>query len=132
MKKVIFLVIGVGFFMFGSLVFSACAQNSPVAVVQNIDSKTFLNKMKEKNAIILDVRTPEEYAAGHIPNSVLIDYSAPDFKSKIEKLDKSKNYLVYCAAGGRSARASNVMVSGNFKSVYNLTGGFSQWNGPKE
>lgn len=121
-----------GIFMLGSFVFTACAQNTQAVDVKNIDSKEFMIKMKEKNTIILDVRTPEEYAAGHIPNSILIDFSAPDFKTRINKQDKSKKYLVYCAAGGRSARASQQMVNEKFKDVSNLLGGFSQWNGPKE
>lgn len=132
MKKRVSVLFMSGFMVLGSVMFTACAQSSVSTSVQNIDSKAFMTKMKEKNTIILDVRTPEEYKSGHIPNSVLIDYSAPDFKTKLDKLDKSKTYLVYCAAGGRSARAANQMVGGSFKSVYNLTGGFSQWNGPKE
>jgi rhodanese-related sulfurtransferase len=76
---------------------------------------------------IIDVRTPEEYAAGHIPGALNRDYSSPAFKDDINDFDKDKIYLVYCQGGGRSAAASKVMVELGFKYIYNITGGFSAW-----
>lgn len=150
MKKRILSVIMLSFlFMGGTLVFSGCAQNAPTqdagnttaqsagapvasASVQDINAATFIEKMKEPNTVILDVRTPEEYSSGHIPNAVLIDFTAPDFNTKIQDLDKSKTYLVYCAAGARSKAAGREMVKNNFQSVYNMLGGFMNYNGPSE
>ena len=77
--------------------------------------------------MVLDVRTREEYAAGHIPGAVNIDVNAPDFQEKISKLDKNKTYLVHCAAGVRSARACDRMSRLDFSKLYNLGGGFRAW-----
>lgn len=84
----------------------------------------------DKNAVVLDVRTPEEVALGIIPYAIVIDiYKGQGFISEIEKLDKSKTYYVYCKAGGRSAQACSVMNQLGFKDTYNLIGGFSKWKG---
>ena len=79
------------------------------------------------NFIILDVRTPEEYASGHLPFSINRDISSTSFRGDIEKFDKDKMYLVYCSTGVRSAAASKIMVEFGFKYIYNMTGGFSAW-----
>lgn len=79
------------------------------------------------NSVVLDVRTPEEFAKGHIPGAKLIDFKAADFTAQIEKLDKSKRYLVHCAAGGRSAKAAEQMVKLGFPNVVNLDGGMKAW-----
>jgi len=79
------------------------------------------------NFIIIDVRTPEEYAAGHIENSVNIDYNSASFQEEIEKLDKNKTYLVYCRTGVRSTAASYTLVQSGFTSVYHINGGLVDW-----
>jgi len=76
---------------------------------------------------IIDVRTPQEYAAGHIPNAVNIDFNAADFKENLSVLDKNVNYIVYCRTGMRSAAASKVMAELGFKYINNMIGGFSDW-----
>ena len=72
------------------------------------------------NLVILDVRTREEYLAGNIPNSINIDVLSQDFKSKIDMLDKNKEYLIYCRSGNRSAIASSIMSTNGFLNIYNL------------
>ncbi|WP_373516160.1 rhodanese-like domain-containing protein [Pricia sp.] len=85
---------------------------------------------KDENAFILDVRTPEELEGGHIPNAVNIDfYLGQDFLNEVEKLDKGKNYYVYCRSGNRSGQACVIMNSVGFKNAYNLEGGFMNWEG---
>ena len=69
---------------------------------------------------MLDVRTAEEYSAGNIPNSINVDVLSPDFKSKIDLLDKNKEYLVYCRSGNRAAIASSIMATNGFVKIYNL------------
>lgn len=84
----------------------------------------------DKNAVILDVRTKEECDEGIIPNAIMIDiYKGHDFIKEIEELDKTKNYYVYCKAGGRSAQACGIMKQIGFGITYNLIGGFSEWDG---
>lgn len=86
--------------------------------------------LQDSNAAILDVRTPEECNEGIIPNAIQIDiYKGQGFIYKLEELDKSKNYYVYCKAGGRSAQACNIMNQLGFENTYNLIGGMMQWNG---
>lgn len=84
----------------------------------------------DNNAVIIDVRTPEEWSEGIIPNAQMIDiYEGPGFIYKLDELDKSKNYYVYCKAGGRSAQACQIMQQLGFENTYNLMGGFMQWQG---
>jgi len=85
---------------------------------------------KDDNALILDVRTPEEVEEGYIPNSTNIDiYLGQDFLTELEKLDKSKNYYVYCRSGNRSGQACAIMNSIGFENTYNLEDGFMNWEG---
>ncbi|MCQ0110235.1 Rhodanese-related sulfurtransferase [Zhouia amylolytica] len=85
---------------------------------------------KDDNAVILDVRTDEEVEDGYIPNSVHIDiYMGQGFIDEVEKLDKSKNYYVYCRSGNRSGQACTLMGQLGFESTYNLLGGFNEWEG---
>lgn len=84
----------------------------------------------DTNAVVLDVRTDAEVAEGIIPNAVHIDiYKGQGFLEEVEKLDKRKNYYVYCKSGGRSAQACAVMNQLGFEQTYNLVGGFSEWTG---
>jgi len=84
----------------------------------------------DSNAVILDVRTAEEQAMGIIPEAICIDiYNTEEFIDELEKLDKSKNYYVYCKAGGRSANACQIMDQMGFAQTYNLLGGVSLWSG---
>lgn len=93
-----------------------------------LDPKAFKEKLSaESGVIVLDVRTPDEASKGIIPGAVIMDFNAPDFKSKIAKLDKTKTYLVYCKVGGRSAKAVNLMASDGIKNVFHLDGGYDAW-----
>lgn len=85
----------------------------------------------DDNAVILDVRTEDECNDGIIPNAINIDiYKGQGFIYQVDELDKSKNYYVYCKAGGRSAQACSIMNQMGFETTYNLMGGFSEWEGP--
>lgn len=87
----------------------------------NINLKKALNIMsKSTNLVLLDVRTPEEYMSGSVPNSINIDVMDTDFKTKIDILDKNKEYIVYCRSGNRSTIASSIMATNGFLHVYNL------------
>lgn len=87
----------------------------------------------DNNAVILDVRTDDEVEDGKIPNAIHIDiYRGQDFISELEKLDKSKNYYVYCRSGNRSGQACKIMNQLGFANAYNLVGGMLQWEGDIE
>lgn len=88
---------------------------------------------KDDNAIILDVRTEDEFNDGYIPNAINIDiYKGQGFIYKLDELDKSKNFYVYCKAGGRSLQACKIMNQMGFENTYNLLGGFMEWKGEVE
>jgi rhodanese-related sulfurtransferase len=77
--------------------------------------------------VILDVRTPSEFAAGHIEGAIMIDFNASNFSTEVGKLDKDKTYLVYCRTSNRSGQAVNVMKDLGFKEVYDMDGGIVAW-----
>jgi rhodanese-related sulfurtransferase len=97
----------------------------------DLSQKDWTKQLQEdNNSVVLDVRTQEEVDLGIIPNALHIDiYKGQGFIYELEELDKTKNYYVYCKAGGRSAQACAVMNQLGFANAYNLVGGFSEWQG---
>lgn len=97
----------------------------------DLNQQDWYNQYKQdENGVILDVRTPEEYTEGFIENAINIDiYKGQGFVYEIDALDKTKNYYVYCKAGGRSAQACNIMNQLGIEHAYNLEGGVMQWQG---
>ncbi len=89
-------------------------------------SPTELNKVN-KDILLIDVRTPGEYASGHLENSVNIDYKADNFKELIAALDTNQDVYVYCKVGGRSNNSAKMMEKMGFKKIYDLEGGILQW-----
>lgn len=84
----------------------------------------------DDNAKILDVRTEEEFIEGYIPDATNIDiYKGQGFIDRINELDKSKSYYVYCRSGARSAQACALMEQQGFENAYNLMGGITEWEG---
>ena len=81
----------------------------------------------DKSHVILDVRTPAEFARGHIAGAVNIDYRADDFADKVSELDKDKTYLIYCGSGMRSTGACEKLGKISFPHLYNLDGGITRW-----
>ena len=77
--------------------------------------------------VIIDVRTPEEFAQGHIETAGNLDYHSETFRDELNNLDKDKTYLVYCGSGGRSAGALAIMEELGFMEAYNMLDGISQW-----
>lgn len=76
---------------------------------------------------VLDVRTPAEFASGHIKGAKNISSADPDFAAKVAALDKSQPVILHCAAGGRSAKVLPKVEAQNFPSVLHLDGGFNAW-----
>jgi rhodanese-related sulfurtransferase len=100
----------------------------------NLEQKEWWSQfLNDEHGIIIDVRTEDEFESGKIPGALNIDiYKGQGFIYRVEELDKSKNFYVYCAAGVRSANACGVMQQLGFENVFNLVGGFSNWEGPTE
>lgn len=83
------------------------------------------------DAVLLDVRTPEEVRNGYLKGALNFDFKSPQFSILIEGLDKEKPYLVYCASGIRSGKAADLMREKGFKQVYTLEGGLNAWKSEK-
>ncbi len=97
----------------------------------DLSQEEWVEKLNEDEyAIILDVRTEEELEEGRIPEAKNIDiYQGQGFIDELEKLDKTKNYYVYCRSGNRSGQACAIMNSIGFENAFNLAGGFMNWEG---
>src|SRR5690606_27394894 len=80
-----------------------------------------------KNVQLVDVRTAEEYAEGHLKNAVNINIGSSNFEEHIAILDKNKPVMVYCLSGGRSGNAANKLEKMGFTQVYNMKGGIMKW-----
>ncbi len=83
----------------------------------------------KQGATALDVRTKEEYASGHVPEAVNIDFYDPTFEEKLKELDKTKQYVVNCQSGGRSSKATALMEQLGFADARNVSGGITAWKG---
>tara|TARA_B100000900_G_scaffold372894_1_gene353108 strand:- start:2362 stop:2670 length:309 start_codon:yes stop_codon:yes gene_type:complete len=84
----------------------------------------------DDKAVVLDVRTTDEFETSRIPNSINIDFYNPqNFISELEKLDKEITYYIYCRTGARSANSCVIMNEMGFKKTYNLLGGIVEWDG---
>ena len=95
--------------------------------VQDVDAVKF-KSLINKDAILLDVRTPGEYTRGHIAGSTNINIGDPGFPSKVNLLQKDKTILVYCLSGARSDAAAAYMNRQGFKKIYTLQRGIMTWS----
>lgn len=95
--------------------------------MKNITAKEAQKLIEKEKVIIIDVRTPNEYNAGHIYNAQNIDIQSPSFVEKIKVFDKNAEYIVNCERGGRSSRAVSIMNEFGFSKTRNLEGGILAW-----
>ena len=127
MKKVFLFMIATVLIMSCSEAQNKNEKSELMSVVEVIDAKTFNKKLENPSVQIVDVRTPDEFAAGSIAGAINIDYYASDFSEKISELNKQTETLIYCHSGGRSGKASKILKELGFTEVYDLKGGFSNW-----
>ena len=112
---------------------SACSSGEPVAssasqaTGQHMTASDFSTALKEPGTIVVDVRTPAEFASGHLPQAKNIDIEAADFATRIAALDKNATYAVYCHSGNRSGAALEQMAGVGFTHLYDLAGGIGAW-----
>ena len=110
---------------------AACSSSSNNVYGQVINKKVekaeFTKLMKKSGVQLIDVRTSREFSNGFIAGAKNIDYNGDSFEKQIKKLDKNKPVLVYCAAGGRSENAAELLKEWGFKEVYDLIGGYNGW-----
>ncbi|MGH1334958.1 MAG: rhodanese-like domain-containing protein [Aureispira sp.] len=95
---------------------------------QQMNIQTFEDHYKATtNAVLLDVRTPQEIAEGYLEGAIDIDFLAKDFEQNILQLDPKKSYYVYCRSGKRSEQACLLLSHKGFEQVTNLQGGYLAW-----
>jgi rhodanese-related sulfurtransferase len=120
--------------LFALLALVLCVPRLPAAdkpsvppSVKNVGVEEFDKLRADKKNVVIDVRTPAEFAKGHIPGAINLDFNAPDFQKKVAELDKSKTYLMHCAHGVRGAKACTVMDKMAFTNLVHLEPGLSAW-----
>jgi len=99
--------------------------NKKYTTIEPQDAQALINSHPE--IIIIDVRTPEEFALGHLDKARLLNVQEPEFDNDILKLPANGTYLVYCKAGDRSTQAISMMVYEGFSNIFNLNKGFDSW-----
>jgi rhodanese-related sulfurtransferase len=113
------------------LVLALVATVAAGSAVTNVTVGKAQALMKERGGnadfVILDVRTPEEFAEGHIAGAVNLDVQERDFEKKLRALDRKKSYLVYCRTGNRSRRATVAMEGLGFRSIFHMNEGIVKW-----
>lgn len=124
MKRISLGICGVGL---AACVLALSAAAAETNAVRRVSVDEFERLWQAKTNVVLDVRTAKEFAAGHIPGATNLDINSADFDEKLAKLDKTKVYLVHCAAGVRSARACEKMSRAGFQSLTDLRDGFRSW-----
>lgn len=99
------------------------------ALQQDVTTSVADSMMRaNKNIVVLDVRTPEEYRLGHLRNAKLIDYYDAKFSENLRELPKDKTILIYCHSGRRSADALAILKKLKYSRVFNMLGGIVAWN----
>ena len=102
-----------------------CSSGADTASVTTIGATELVDVVSDPDVVILDVRTPEEYAQGHVPGAVNIDVSSPTFGDEIAELPKDTTYVVYCRSGNRSADAAGQMADAGFTDLYDVDAGLA-------
>lgn len=112
---------------------AACSGGAPAAApdrtLVQVDAARAATLLDEGPAdlVVLDVRTPEEFAAGHLPGAINVDFYASDFADQLDRLDKDVPYLLYCRSGNRSGQTMPILEDLGFSEVYELAGGILSW-----
>ena len=114
------------FYAFNFLIFFSCGLDVDTSINQ-VNSDELLDFIDINNAVLVDVRTHDEYNSGYIENSINIDYFSDDFSENVEKLDKNTTIVLYCRSGKRSSKSANKLSKLGFKEIYNLQGGILDW-----
>jgi rhodanese-related sulfurtransferase len=112
---------------FAAIILLAGCSSTGSATTVNLNVSEFSQKITEPGVIVVDVRTPEEFASGHIEGALNIDFNSGNFANEITRLNPSETYAVYCRSGSRSGQAASIMHKAGFHDVSNLNGGVIDW-----
>lgn len=92
-------------------------------IFKDISAEEMKKFITDKQVVLLDIRTLDEFQEGHIDKAINIDFYSESFENNLDKLDKTKIYLIYCRSGNRSGTALKTMKKLKFLEVYNVLGG---------
>lgn len=120
MKKLLLALVAV---FTASLVLTGCSGGS--SAITTVDASTWMKDATQPGVTIIDVRTPDEFAAAHVEGAVNMNVEGPDFQAQIATLDKNGTVAVYCHSGRRSQMAADQMASAGFTKIINLKGGIA-------
>tara|TARA_Y100000746_G_scaffold216249_1_gene211034 strand:+ start:337 stop:741 length:405 start_codon:yes stop_codon:yes gene_type:complete len=95
--------------------------------INQMNSDELIEFIELNDAILVDVRTEDEYNSGYIENSLNIDYFSNEFSVNADKLDKNTPIILYCRSGNRSSMSANKISKLGFNEIYNLEGGILEW-----
>lgn len=104
---------------------AGCSSSGTLETVSPADAAAVIDE--NPDVVVLDIRTPEEYAAGIIDGAVNIDFYASDFADRLDSLDKDAEYVVYCRSDNRSGQAMDVFADLGFQTVTEIDGGLVAW-----
>ena len=137
-KKIIILVLTLALILLFTSV-AGCTKSKPDTIVPETPTQIIKDVTPEEafsliedtrnnsNFVIIDVRTPQEFAEERIEGALNLDYYADTFEDELNKLDKTKTYVIYCRSGGRSGNALALMKELGFSEVYNVQGEIINW-----
>jgi phage shock protein E len=106
----------------GFLLLTACSHRDDTIAETHQTASQLTHSIAAKDAYLIDVRTPKEYAEGHLKYADNMDFKSADFKNKISRLDKNKPVYLYCKKGGRSKKAADTLETMGFTKVYSIGG----------
>jgi len=119
--------------IFSLLLLTSAYSLATEASVENISARTSADLIEKNQSnpdfIILDIRTPKEFDAGHIAGARMLDFYAKSFSQEFRSLDRSKTYLVYCRSGNRSGQLMTAIRDLGFQKIYNMERGLVDWVG---
>ena len=130
LKNFIVLTLSVSLII-GVTLIAGCVRDETATIEDITPQEAFTliqNNRNNSDFVILDVRTREEFSAGHIENAANIDFYAETFRDMLNNLDKNKTYLIYCRSGARSGSTLDIMAELNFQEVHNISGGMIAWD----
>lgn len=107
----------------------ACAQSTSEGARTDLSVNEVSELIKSnKELVVIDVRTPDEYNQGHIEGAQHMNIYDADFEERLKALDKDVEYVVYCRSGGRSGKAAGMMETMGFSNFHNMKGGMLAWS----
>lgn len=119
MKKIVHISL---FTALLTLLISSCGEQA-----NKTKPEQFETMLTDIQSVLIDVRTPQEYAEAHLKGAINMDYYSKDFVEQIKAIDPNKTILLYCKSGNRSGQAAAVLKKHGFSKVYDLEGGISNW-----